>query len=497
MPDSPLTSEEIIFYLDLTTDQIKKKTIIKGIKNFINEREKLKKESSYGLIIFQSESNPISVYNKTDPQSLIEIIDESWETREKKNSYFENGLFEILSYIFGEAQKVAKLYRVIVITDTPSIRSEDYNTALYDLIVKAKNFSTSIDIIRIGSEKFYPDEVKLRIISSETQGGVFFCNDGKHFLDVINSLIKNRQEFNIIKPGDEEGQILEKDRTFYERLAADLISLEPEDEQICIICKRELCPICETYSDELKKCFNCGAAYHNCCAAEYSISNNIGFKHIFRCIKCQTLLKLDEELVKEIYEESQMPDEEEALSTDEDELEEEYIEEIEEGSSYIYHSIDEVEGYSENEISNDININESSISEINETITTNYSELSEGQKTELAAVPPPPPPQIEEERPITNEKIFKKVKIGGFFGKEITIKANGTSVMQDDGFKEQVWKVAEDTSIDEVKESVKKSITELKPPPKTEKKSKIKFCKICGNSVVGLKVCPNCGAKID
>ena len=40
-----------------------------------------------------------------------------------------------------------------------------------------------------------------------------------------------------------------------------------------------------------------GKQFHECCAAMYSWKKNIGFKHIFRCPKCHTLLKLDEEVV--------------------------------------------------------------------------------------------------------------------------------------------------------------------------------------------------------
>ena len=128
--------------------------------------------------------------------------------------------------------------------------------------------------------------MKIKVITSETFGGTFYCNINQ-FNDVLGSLVKSKQEFNIIKP--EQEQFLEEDKTFYERLAVDLISLDSKDDNVCSVCQFELCPVCGAFSDEIRKCYNCGAKYHGCCIARYSISNNIGFKHIFRCPQCQNI----------------------------------------------------------------------------------------------------------------------------------------------------------------------------------------------------------------
>ena len=86
-------------------------------------------------------------------------------------------------------------------------------------------------------------------------------------------------------------------------MAVDLISLSHEDEEICSICSLEVCPVCGAFSDEIKKCYNCGSKFHGCEIAKYAISNNFGYNHIFRCPQCDTLLKLDEEYVDLVYEE--------------------------------------------------------------------------------------------------------------------------------------------------------------------------------------------------
>ena len=53
--------EDIYFYLDLTKDLLKKKEIIKAIKYYIEEKNKINIKSHYSLLIFQEEGNPIFI----------------------------------------------------------------------------------------------------------------------------------------------------------------------------------------------------------------------------------------------------------------------------------------------------------------------------------------------------------------------------------------------------------------------------------------------------
>ncbi|MFX0188750.1 MAG: hypothetical protein ACFE8A_13550 [Candidatus Hodarchaeota archaeon] len=485
-----INAEEVILYIDLTTEYIGKKGLIKEINTFIENKNKLGIDSSYGIVIFQEEDNPITLYDSKDVNSIIKIIEEKWETRPKNQSYIENGLFEILSYIFRKSREVKKIYQVIIFSDTPSKRSDEYQQAVYDLITKSKKFLTFIDIVRVGEAEYYEDDVKIKVITSETLGGTFHCNSNQ-FSDVLGSLVKSKQGFNIIKP--EKEQVLEEDKFFYERLAVDLISLDPEDEINCSICQFELCPICKAYSDEIHKCYNCNAKFHNCCIAHYSISNNIGFKHIFRCPKCQNLLKLDEDYVDLIYEEDL--EEKEILKIPEKEILEEEIEAGEDISAIIVEEeievgedvnaeIVEKNIEAEGDISAEIVEEEIEVGEyleppplenkqpieekheleqpLEKKVMQTISEL----KIDLQELPPPPP--------------IKKIKVGGFFGREIEIGSK---------LKKQPIKVLEPQYIEE-----KKSITELKPP---KKRASFKFCKICGASAKDTVICPNCGASID
>ena len=425
-----INSEEFIFYIDLTTSFLKKKPLLKAIGAFIKEKNKFNVLSSYGIVFFQKEDNPITAYDLKETETVLNTINDAWDTREVEHSYLENGLYEILAYIFKRSQKVTKDYRVIIISDTPSKLSEEYHLALYDLLIKAKKFSAFIDIIRVGDEKFYDDDVKLKVISSETHGGTFYCTDEKLFHNILGSLVQSKKEFKIIHT-DEEDQILVEDQIFYEKLAVDLITLSPDDEEICTICEQEVCPICEAHSDEIHKCFNCNTKFHSCCAAKYSLAKNIGFMHIFRCPQCQTLLKLDEEYVNMIYEEEQG--------------EEPIIEQPK-------------EEYRDEELEQEL-----------------YGEI------ELNSLKPPSIPRPD---------MTKKVRIGGFFGREIEVKVNNNKI------KESVTQISDRklTPSVEIKEQI--SITTLNPP---KIRGTVKLCKICGATLQlhNPKNCPVCGAKID
>jgi len=448
-----VSSEEFIFYIDLTTDFIKKKNIIKNIGAFIKEKDKFNTLSSYGLLLFQSDDNPVTLYDETDFDAITEILTEKWDTRESKRSFFENGLFEILAYVFRRSRDARKNYRIIIISDTPSTLSEDYHNALYDLLIKAKKFDTFIDIIRVGEEQFYNDDVKLKVVTSETHGGVLYCNDAKSFLNILISLVQSKSEFNVVHP-EASSQILKEDKIFYEKLAVDLISLDPDEEEKCDICEKEVCPICSAYSDEVHKCFNCNARYHACCAADHSINNNIGFHHIFRCLNCQTLLKLDEEYVDMIYEEEYQEEPEIEIvshASVEEKIEEENVEESEFEEQVFEQDQEHVV------IGEDI---------------LNPEKLKS-------------PPSLS--KPPTSVTPTKKVRVGGFFGQEIAVKPNGSSNNIISPATESVMGDTESSTQSEEKIS----ITKLRPP----RRSTVKLCKMCGQTLIGTSKCPKCGFK--
>jgi len=430
-----INSEEFIFYIDLISDFLKKKILIKGLSSFIKEKNNFNILASYGLVIFQDNDNPFTLYDEKDTDKILDRLEDKWDTRETEHSFLENGIFEILAYIFRKSQESRKNYRVIIISDVPSNLSEDYHNALYDLLVKARDFYAFIDIIRVGDSKFYDDDVKLKVISSETHSGVFYCNNPKLFPNILGSLVQNKTEFTVIQPS-KQNPILKEDKIFYEKLAVGLLSLGSDDKEVCDICQQEMCPICELHSDQILKCYNCDVKYHSCCAAHYSIKNNIGFRHLFRCIQCDTLLKLDEDFVNLIYEEE--------YETEEEEIIEEELIEIEEEEIF------------EEEVSD-------------EEFEEEYEDFIEENQVD-----------VQEER---------KIRIGGYFGQEIVVKTKHNPQGSIVKSAQTVGNNREDDA-----EPLKPiSITSLKPP----KKRMIKLCKICGATLQSVHVCPNCGARVD
>ena len=91
------------------------------------------------------------------------------------------------------------------------------------------------------------------------------------------------------------------------------------------------------------------------------------------------------------------------------------------------------------------------------------------------------PTEILEQAPTAETK---KVKLGGFFGREITISKKG--------IKKDVI-----TDIPEVIEAPEEhvSITALKPP-KRRGTGVIRLCKICGATIQNTPNCPTCGARV-
>lgn len=417
-------SEEIIFYLDLCSDFMKKRTLLKAIDSFMGEKNEFSGNISYGLVLFKREKDIFSIYNK-NPDYILDTIDDIWEERDENKSYFENGLYEILAHIFKRSRKDPKRYQIIVFSDSVSDLSDEYHSALYNLILKAKLFSTTINIIRLGEKKFYSDDVRLKIISSETHGATLYCDDRKNIDTYLNSLVKSQESINILK--SQTQQILDDDYSFYEKLATDLISLSSDDENLCILCEQETCPICETFSDELHKCYNCNAPFHNCCAAEFSITNRIGFNNIFRCPRCGALLKLDKEFVDKILEEKL----------------EEQEEETEEKRSPL------IEFYPQEEI---ISQNDNKI------------EFNNSEKT----------PQIPAK---------KKVRIGGFFGTEIELSSLNGSTKEDNqvDFRNNEEK-EEKVSITSLKPPKSNIKLKLCPICGATVKQSI-YCPVCGSKI--------------
>ena len=443
------THEDVFFYLDLTKEILKKKDIIKSIENYISKKRKVNIKGHYGLLIFQEEGNPIFITGKKDSDIITNAIDENWKSRPRTQSFFENGLFYIFSYIAEIVRKKSKYYRIIIITDTPSDLSEDYTSALFNLVSKIKNFPTFIDIIRIsgGDNRFFKDDVKLNILASDTKGSIFYVKDKKEFSLTLDKLIKMKQTVNIFTDKKSKIKIDKGDYNFYSHLAKKLIPAPKDVPGIkCSFCNDEICPVCADINDIPLKCSNCGVSFHKCCITNYTIEHNIGIPHIFRCPNCDILTKIDQDEIV-------LP-EDSTIKSAEEYIEEEFGEDAVEYMEIYKESLD-------NALDQDLGQKESTLTSKNDSM---YSERND-----------------------TEEKI---VRIGGFFGKLYTVKREGDNLIYQRASQNQ-------ENLTKNHSPVKYKEKKIWKPAHYDKPN-FYICPVCGHQINEkdrYENCPSCGAK--
>jgi len=67
-------AEDIYFYLDLTKEFLKKKEIIKAIKYYVEEKNKVNIRGHYSLLIFQEEGNPVFLTDKKNSEIITNLL---------------------------------------------------------------------------------------------------------------------------------------------------------------------------------------------------------------------------------------------------------------------------------------------------------------------------------------------------------------------------------------------------------------------------------------
>jgi hypothetical protein len=439
--------EDVYFYLDLTKDLIKKKEIIKAIKYYVEEKNKINVSGHYSLLIFQEEGNPVFITDKKDAGILTNSIEENWKFRPKDQSYFENGLFYIFSFIAETVRKKSKFNRIIVITDTPSDLSEEYQEALFNLVSKIKNFPTFIDILRIsgGEDRFFSDDVKLNMLASDTRGGIFYIKEKKEFSEIIKKLVKTKQFTSTFIDQPDRIKISNEDYAFYNFLAKPLKKSEGTTEKlVCHLCNQELCPICTDVFDIPLVCEDCSTNFHKCCMTKYTINHNIGIPNILRCPSCDVLLKIDEDEIIEVSGEV------EVISVKEY-MEKEVLEKIPKPRPKV------------------------------EPLPTTTSTLN----------------KVETERAV-DERVEKTVRIGGFFGKMYTVKKVGDKIVYERVSKQATFKpnTAKQSSTNEEFENGSSSSFNVGNTKKNLPNFVI--CPQCGTQINPntSEKCPNCNSRI-
>jgi hypothetical protein len=449
--------EDVYFYLDLTKDLLKKKEIIKAIKYYIEEKNKINIKGHYSLLIFQEEGNPIFITDKKDAGIIANSIEENWRLRPKDRSFFENGLFYIFSYIAETVRKKSKFNRIIIITDTPSDLSEGYQEALFNLVSKIKNFPTFIDIIRVSGEnqRFFSDDVKLNMLAADTKGGIFYISQRKEFSDVIKKLVKTKQFTSIFVDQPDRISITKEDYAFYNHLAKPLKKSEaPMEKLVCHFCNEEVCPICTDIYDIPLICEDCNTSFHKCCITNYTINHNIGIPNILRCPSCDVLLKIDEDEIIEVSREVE-------VKTVKDFMAKEVLDQIPKQLSKIKH------------------------------LPRSTSTIAPIEREKLDAIPTPNNFDSEGE-------VIRTIHIGGFFGKAFTVKKIGDRIVYERISTKATFK-SNNTNSGKTEEKPKNlSSPNNKGPAQTKSQSSFMICQQCGRQVNPNQEskCPKCGFRI-
>jgi len=452
-----MSYEDTYIYLDLTKDVLKKKDIIKTIKYFIEEKNKINIKGHYSILIFQEEGNPVFITDKKDASIIAKAINENWSSRPKEISFFENGLFYIFSYIAETVRKKSKYNRVIVITDTPSDLNDEYQEAVFNLVEKIKHFPTFIDIIRVADkgERFFKDDVKLNILASDTKGGNFVVQGKKELQETFEKLIKSKQLVTTFADRPDQIKISSDDYMFYSKLAKQLGKHDTMEKLECFFCREEVCPVCTHIDDVPLICEDCNSGFHSCCVTNYTITHNIGIPHIFRCPKCDILLQIDEDEIIGVAGEEDITSVKEYIG----------MEELADSSG----------DYDDGPI---IIEDEFSPNELEKIPRPEFSESQE-------FAPPPAHAPGED---------VKKIRVGGFFGKMYSVRkdANGNIIY------ERQAKTQETPYQAEITTDMGGVSSNASSPFQNRGKSRINICTVCGTPAPssGTNKCTNCGSQL-
>ncbi len=468
-----MRDEDVIFYLDLTEKKFNKKDLVKALSDFVRQKQPLNPTGTYGLFVFETGKTPSFTLDLSGAKEIEDIIEKEWKARETEESYFENGLFFCLSHIASAfIRSDAKNLRVIVISDTPSNPGNPEKAqALIDLVEKFHYFPTFIDIIRIGNEKFYPDDVKLRIVTTTANGGLFYVEDERGLRDTLVQGLVKRKSLETLTPLGGNRFIEPEHHAFFVNMASELVTPPPGETKSCGLCKGDICPFCGDVQDAPYVCPSCGIAYHSCCAARFSVQNNIGIKYIFRCPNCTILLKVDPESVMNIgAEQVTTPPPQESYDTG-------LLQQIV-GEQSQPQEPPSVEGTPDN----------ANISEV-----TGLETLGPPTAEPIAVTPgtsgSPSPPTSTGPR-------FTPTKGSGFFRPRVPLKSPNESQTPATGIQKDVWKPPTET-VPTSPEAFKNIKPSVKPPPIDATRRpvvRVLVCRICGHNLPQKAArCPNCG----
>jgi hypothetical protein len=280
-----MVAEDVIFYFDLSTKDIvvSKKAIVKQVNKYIKDREKDAPVSNYGVVAFnQGEDNPRFQETMAKDETELETFFRDNLKFATKVHPIEQGLMLASTYLV-ETFRVSsdRVLRLVVISDGPTEGSTAaLFGALMDLVDSIKYIPVFIDIIRIGDQRIYPDDIRLKTITDETCGLLRYASSEDAFRKVMHEIFSTRH-------CREPGPIPEDKRGFFEALCWPLVPAAQASGN-CTVCGQDLTGT----GEEAVECSRCAAGYHVACIEKHVSENIVMFPGITRCGLCQGLVRL-------------------------------------------------------------------------------------------------------------------------------------------------------------------------------------------------------------
>lgn len=170
--------KEIILYLDLFKANLKKTLLIRAIIEYYRQIKRKFPDIALHLFFYTKTNDPFLTNEITTSAELAQIIDKFLHLRDQTYSNLENGLIYCLSYFATHTSNPPEEYKLIVLSDLPSLWGDEIKEVVFQVLEQIKQVKYSIDIIRFGAKENFPDNEKLKQITSITGG----CLEYKHEL---------------------------------------------------------------------------------------------------------------------------------------------------------------------------------------------------------------------------------------------------------------------------------------------------------------------------
>lgn len=280
-------SEDTIIFNALTPGVSRLETLYDALDQFCETKQGMDPSDRFNIILFE-ENGPNYLDNFTLNKENIYIALKSMEPMLVRANV-SGGVMVAITFIIDVFKTISnKCFRLIILTDSGSLSiPEQYIPVLEGLIDQVKDMPFFMDVVRIGIDDPRED-LKLMRLCRRCHGDIHEINALKSLPDILEVLAIKRDLSLIDDFGDDDYEIPEENRMFYENLADAPIEITEEDT----------CGVCFQKDDKgLVKCPNCETIAHKKCWSMWAKNSSIGIPNIFRCHQCFNLLKLDKEYV--------------------------------------------------------------------------------------------------------------------------------------------------------------------------------------------------------